>query len=362
MTKTYRVGLVGCGGMGRHHLRILKDLPEFEIVALCDISQEVVDQVGDEYAVEKRYTDFDQMYQHSNLDLVTVATQTRGHYAPTVAALEQGISVLCEKPIAIDLTEADQMVTAAKKSGAKLAINQQNHVNPGIQQAKTMVAEGAIGNVIMVRGRNKAGRKSGNEFMEMGTHVTDMMLCFGGVPTWCSGTIYNGNQLAGPKDIMQAKEMSPGDRDSGLVMGTKAIAHYGFDTGIIGEIHFIDYQPGMNDNYGIDILGSQGQLAVRTAGSAGQNLWHLPRPMEGTPTQLSDWQPVDLPDNLEKEPVITMYQRMTQAIETNTEPPSSGTEGRWAFEMIMGIYQSHREGRRVELPLTNRHHPLEEWH
>ena len=51
MTKTYRVGLVGCGGMGRHHLRILKDLPEFEIVALCDISQEVVDQVGDEYAV-----------------------------------------------------------------------------------------------------------------------------------------------------------------------------------------------------------------------------------------------------------------------------------------------------------------------
>ena len=362
MTKTYRVGLVGCGGMGRHHLRILKDLPEFEIVALCDISQEVVDRAGDEYAVKTRYTDFDHMYQYSSLDLVTVATQTRDHHAPTVAALEQGISVLCEKPIAIDLTEADQMVTAAKKSGAKLAINQQNHVNPGIQQAKTMVAEGAIGNVIMVRGRNKAGRKSGNEFMEMGTHVTDMMLCFGGVPTWCSGTIYNGNQLAGPKDIMQAKEMSPGDRDSGLVMGTKAIAHYGFNTGIIGEIHFIDYQPGMNDNYGVDILGSQGQLAVRTASSTGQNLWHLPRPMEGTPTQLSDWQPVDFPDNLEKEPVITMYQRMTQAIETNTEPPSTGTEGRWAFEMIMGIYQSHREGRRIELPLTNRHHPLEKWH
>jgi len=361
MTKTYRVGLVGCGGMGRHHLRILNGLPELEIVALCDIFQEAVDRVGAEYAVETRYTDFDQMYQHANLDLVTVATQTRDHHAPTVAALQQGISVICEKPIAIDLVEADQMVTASKASGAKLAINQQNHVNPGIQQAQTMAKEGAIGDVIMVRGRNKAGRKSGNEFMEMGTHVTDMMLCFGGIPTWCSGTIYKGNQLAGPKDIMQAKEMSPGDRDSGLVMGTRAIAHYGFDTGIMGEIHFIDYQPGMNDNYGIDILGSQGQLAVRTAGSAGQNLWHLPRPMEGTPTQLSDWQPINLPEDLEKEPVITMYQRMIQAIGTDTEPPSSGIEGRWAFEMIMGIYQSHREGRRVELPLTNRHHPLETW-
>ena len=361
MAKTYQVGLVGCGGMGRHHLRILNNLSEFKIAALCDIFQEAVDRAGDEYAVEKRYTDFDQMYQHANLDLVTVATQTRDHYAPTVAALQKGIPVLCEKPISIDLIEADQMVTTSEISGAKLAINQQNHVNPGIQQAQAMIEAGAIGEVIMIRGRNKAGRKSGNEFMEMGTHVTDMMLCFGGIPTWCSGTIYNGNQLAGPTDIMQAKEMSPTDRDSGLVMGTKAVAHYGFDTGIMGEIHFIDYQPGMSDNYGIDILGSQGQLAVRTSGPVGQNLWHLPRPMEGTPTQLADWQPVDLPDNLEKESVITMYQCMTQAIETGTQPPSSGIEGRWAFEMIMGIYQSHREGRRVELPLTNRRHPLEEW-
>ena len=164
MTKTYRVGLVGCGGMGRHHLRILNGLPELEIVALCDIFQEAVDRVGAEYAVETRYTDFDQMYQHANLDLVTVATQTRDHHAPTVAALQQGISVICEKPIAIDLVEADQMIAASKTSGAKLAINQQNHVNPGIQQAQTMAREGAIGDVIMVRGRNKAGRKSGNEF------------------------------------------------------------------------------------------------------------------------------------------------------------------------------------------------------
>ncbi|MCE2396105.1 hypothetical protein J4G02_16210, partial [Candidatus Poribacteria bacterium] len=81
-----------------------------------------------------------------------------------------------------------------------------------------MVKEGIIGDVILVRGRNKAGRKSGNEFMEMGTHVADMMLCFGGVPEWCSGTVYNEHQSAGPTDIMEAKEMSPRDRDSGLVM------------------------------------------------------------------------------------------------------------------------------------------------
>ncbi len=362
MSKTYRVGLVGCGGMGRHHLSVLKSLPEFEIAALCDVVPESLKRSGAEYGVAARYTDFERMYDEVDLDLVTVATQTRGHRAPTVAALKRGISVLCEKPIAIAPVEADEMVAAAEASGAKFAIHQQNHVNPGIRKAQAMVKAGVIGEVVLVRGRNKAGRKSGNEFMEMGTHIADMMLCFGGIPQWCSGTVYTGNRLAGPEDIMEAKEMSPRDRDSGLVMGTRAFAHYGFHGGLLGEIHFIDYAKTMNMNYGVDVLGTAGQLAVRATGGLTENLWHLPRPMEGTPAQLLDWKLVDLTDIGVEEPVVTMYRRMVHAIETDTQPPSSGEEGRWAFEMMMAIYQSHREGgRRVELPLADRRHPLVQW-
>ncbi|MCE2396106.1 Gfo/Idh/MocA family oxidoreductase [Candidatus Poribacteria bacterium] len=87
MSKTYRAGLVGCGGMGRHHLQVLNDLPEFELVALCDIFPDAVNKSGDEYGVEARYLDFDQMYDEANLDLVTIATQTRGHHAPCVRNL-----------------------------------------------------------------------------------------------------------------------------------------------------------------------------------------------------------------------------------------------------------------------------------
>jgi len=359
-SKMYQVGVVGCGGMGRHHLNVLKQLDEFEIAALCDIVPDTLTKVGEQYDVKAHYVDFEKMYDEMDLDMVVVATQTRGHCAPAVAALSRGISVLCEKPISIDLTEADEMVSAASKSGAKLAINQQNHVNPGIRKAQAMVEEGVIGEVILVRGRNKAGRKSGNEFMEMGTHVTDMMLCFGGIPQWCSGTVYNQNRIAKPEDIMEAKQMSPGDRDSGLVMGTRAIAHYGFDKGCLGELHFLGYRQGMSANYGVDILGEEGQLAVRCSGGIKENLWHLPRPMEGTPAQLSDWKLVDLSDIGVEEPIVTMYNQFVHAMETDTQPPSSGEEGRFAFEMIMGIYQSHKEGgRRIEIPLTDRKHPLE---
>lgn len=362
MSKKYRVGLVGCGGMGRQHLSTLKQLPDFEISAICDISPASLKKTGDEYGVNARYQDSEKMYDEIHPDIVVVATQTRGHLAPAVAALSRGISVLCEKPIAIDLVEADEIVAAAEKSGAKLAINQQNHVNAGIRKGQAMVKEGVIGEVIMVRGRNKCGRKSGNEFMEMGTHVTDMMMCFGGIPQWCAGTVYNEGRLAESKDIMEAKEMSPGDRDSGLVMGSRAIAHYGFRNGSLGEIQFLGYRPGMNNNYGVDVLGENGQLAYRGTGGLMQNLWYLPRPMEGTPSQYSDWQLVDLSDMNVEDPLLTMYRDFVAAMESDSQPPSSGEEGRWAFEMIMGIYQSHREGgRRVELPLADRKHPLEHW-
>jgi len=359
-SKKYSVGLVGCGGMGRHHLSAIKSLSEFEISAICDISEDSLAKTGDEYNVNDRFQDFDETYDKANLDFIIVATQTRGHVLPAVSALSKGISVICEKPIAIDLVEADQMVSASAKSGAKLAINQQNHVSPSIRKAQALVKDGLIGDIMMVRGRNKHGRKSGNEFMEMGTHITDMMMCIGGIPQWCAGTVYNQNRLADVNDIMESKEMSLRDRDSGLVMGTRAIATYGFKNGCLGEIHFLGYQPNIGSNYGIDILGEKGQIAVRAVDSLHKYLWHLPRPMEGAPSQYSDWQMIDTSDFGTENPLITMYRDFVHAIDTDTQPPSSGEEGRWAFEMILGIYQSHREGgSRIELPLADRRHPLE---
>jgi len=359
--KRYRVALVGCGGMGRQHLKVLKELTDFEVVGLCDVSAEMLEQ-AQAISGGRNYADCEAMYEAGKPDIIIVATQTRGHCAPSVAALQRGIAVLCEKPIAIDLAEADAMVVAAEKSGAKLAINQQNHVNAGIRRAQEMVQSGVIGDLVLVRGRNKCGRKSGNEFMEMGTHVTDMMLCFGGAPEWCSGTIYWQGKLAGADAVMEAKEMSPKDRDSGPVLGERAVGQYGFAGGVLGEVHFLGYQTLMNDNYGVDILGTAGQLSVRASRKIDPCLWHLPRPMEGTPDDLADWQAVVLGETARQDPLAQMYYGLVNAIERDEEPPSSGREGRTAFEMVLGLYQSHRmDGRRINLPLEERAHPLEVW-
>ncbi|MBI2192689.1 MAG: Gfo/Idh/MocA family oxidoreductase [Planctomycetes bacterium] len=359
-----RVGLVGCGGMGRTHIRTLQGLRGFKVVGLCDIAQAAADRAGQDFGVSARFTDFEKMLDAVELDLVVVATHPRWHRAPTVAAARRRIHVLCEKPMALDLAEADEMVEAARESGVRLAIHQQNHVNPGIRKAQAMVAEGRIGEVLLVRGRNKAGRRSGNEVVEMGTHVADMMMCFGGIPRWVAATVLSEGRFGTRADVMDALEMSPKDHDSGWVMGTRAVAAYGFDRGILGEVHFLGYAQMMRPNYGVDVLGTEGQLAVRAAAGVveGSNLWHLPRPMEGTPSQASDWRSVDLSDMGVENPIVTMYRRMSEAIKSGNEPPSSGIEGRWALEMMLGIYESHRQdGRRIPLPLADRQHPLERW-
>ena len=72
--------------------------------------------------------------------------------------------------------------------------------------------------------------------------------------------------------------------------------------------------------------------------------------------------PDDELDEQAEDAVVTMYRELLAARDQGREPPGSGAEGRWAFEMILGIYQSHREGgRRIDLPMPERRHPLEVW-
>ena len=82
MASSCRTVLVGCGGMGRQHLKIIRGMPDFEIAGICDVFDEAIADAGDAFGVSGRYSDFERMYDETRPDLVVVATQTRGHRAP----------------------------------------------------------------------------------------------------------------------------------------------------------------------------------------------------------------------------------------------------------------------------------------
>ena len=364
--KRYRAALIGCGGMSKSHLPALYEIAEIDVVAVCDIDAGRLHAVADAFNVEKRYIDYHAMFAAERLDLVAIATQGPQHCAATVAAAEHGVHVLCEKPMALDLAEADRMVEACAKAGVKLAINHQATVRPSLKRMRAMIENGDIGEVVLVRGNNKSGRKAGNELMEMGTHVFDRMQYLGGAPTWCMAHLTWQGEAATIADAMDSQEMSPRDRASGLVLGERAYALFGMSRAPVGECQFLGYEKTDSRQYSVDVLGVKGQLSLRGTGTQRGNsdLFHLPVPASH-PADLQEeplWQRIDVPEELDpglgEQGITPILQELIKSIETGSEHPCSGEAGRFNLEMVMGIYASHLSGQRVSIPLADRAHPL----
>ncbi len=359
-----RAAVVGCGGMGRCHLSALQKMEELELVAACDVMQATLDRRAEEFTMPRTFTDLSAMLEEVRPEVVAVATQTRQHREVVLACAEAGVrGILCEKPLALDLAECDEMLDACTRHGVQMAVNHQGHLRPTTLRAQAMVEQGVIGDLLVVRGVNKGGRKCGNELMEMGTHTTDRMICFGGHATWCHAFVTWDGRAATAADIMDAQEMSPRDRDSGLVLGHRLFAQYGFQRAPFGEMAMYAWEKTLA--YGVDLIGTRGQLMLRGSRMDG-GLLHLDSPIFDPTRGLDQWNPVT---GLPEEPVwgsmddsvCVMYQHLLRAIETGEPHPSSGDVGRHALEMVMAIYESHRRGARVALPLQDRTHPLDRW-
>ena len=268
--------------------------------------------------------------------------------------------------MALDLAETDRMIEACEKANVKLAINHQATVRPSLKRMRDMIENGDIGDVILVRGNNKSGRKAGNELMEMGTHVFDRMQFLGGAPQWCLAHLTWEGKAATIDDAMDSQEMSPRDRASGPVLGERAYALFGMARAPVGECQFLGYEHTNKYVYSADVLGTKGQLSLRGTGTRGgdSDLFHLPVPAF-YPADLQDapqWQRIEVPEELDprlgKESITPILQELIKSIETGSEHPCSGEAGRFNLEMVMAMYTSHLSGQRVDIPLAQRTHPL----
>lgn len=114
MTDKIRIGVIGLGIMGEQYARIYRAHPLAEVTAICTRRRERLDEIGDKYGIQERYTDFAEMLVRAPIDAVCVATPDFAHYAPVKAAIEAGKHVLCEKPFTTDLREADELLALSR--------------------------------------------------------------------------------------------------------------------------------------------------------------------------------------------------------------------------------------------------------
>jgi len=146
-----RVGIIGCGAIAqRRHLPEYAFNENVEIVAVCDINEERVNEVAEKYRA-KAYLNYEELLSNSELDAVSVCLPNYLHAPVSIAALNAGLHVLCEKPMATSAQEAKAMIAAAEKNGKKLMIGHNQRFVPSHQKARQLIESGEVGKIYSFR-------------------------------------------------------------------------------------------------------------------------------------------------------------------------------------------------------------------
>lgn len=151
--KPIRIAIIGTGYRAWAHLAILKAIPGYHVVALADPTPENLDHAATMAPGAKTYTDYRKMLaERKDIDAVVVITPSFLHAEVTIAALEHGYPVLCEKPMATRVEDANRMMEASRKAGKPLYIGFQKRLVPMTNKMRDLAAAGEIGKIEFVSG------------------------------------------------------------------------------------------------------------------------------------------------------------------------------------------------------------------
>ncbi|WP_404347974.1 Gfo/Idh/MocA family oxidoreductase [Sutcliffiella horikoshii] len=201
-----RMGIIGVGGIAqnRHIPTFLKMQEKVTITAISDVNEETARMVGEKFGVANVYAHYADMFEH--VDAVTICTPNKFHAEITIAALEAGLHVFCEKPMAMRPDECEAMIAAAEKSGKQLAIAYHYRFMKESVAAKRLVDADEIGRPIVARAKGMRRRKvpgwgvftnkelqGGGSLIDYGCHLLDLSLWLLGnpKPVEVMGTTYN---------------------------------------------------------------------------------------------------------------------------------------------------------------------------
>ena len=152
MTEVVKVCMLGAGRVGKLHSGTLRRyVPDGDVVALVDAQEEILNETGDEFEIDERYTSLEQALDKSQFDAVVITTPTFTHKEIAVLSAEHGKHVFLEKPMAMDLEECDAIIQACETHGALLQLGFMRHFDPDFSLAYERIQAGEIGEPTLVK-------------------------------------------------------------------------------------------------------------------------------------------------------------------------------------------------------------------
>lgn len=187
-----KIGIIGCGGIANgKHLPSLAKIKNIEIVAFCDVVEERAELAREAYGTKdaKAYTDYKELLKDESIDVIHVCTPNISHAEISIASMEAGKHVMCEKPMAKTSKEANAMVETMKKTGKKLTIGYQNRFRKDSQHLHTLCENGELGEIYNAKAHAIRRRavptwgvfldeeaQGGGPLIDIGTHALDLTL------------------------------------------------------------------------------------------------------------------------------------------------------------------------------------------
>ena len=365
--KPWRVAIIGHTGRGNygHGLDTMwREVPGTEVVAVADADAVGLAAAQKKLGLARGFADCGRMLREVQPDLVAIGPRhVDQHRDLALAAIEAGVRGLyLEKPFCRTLAEADEIIAACDRRGAKLALAHRNRYHPALPVAARLVREGAIGRPLEYRLRGKEDARGGAlDLWVLGSHLFNLAHFFAGAPQACSATL-----LQAGRPVVRA-DVGEGAEGVGPLAGNEVHARFDMADGLPAFFDSVQNAGTKEAGFGLQVVGTQGVLDLRIDE---EPLVHL---LAGSPFDpqrpARAWQPVTSAGAGAPEPLADIRRRvgghvapaldLLAAIEENREPLCSARDGRVVLEMTMGIFESHlQQGRRVALPLVRRDHPL----
>lgn len=365
--KKYRVGIIGHTGKGNygHGLdTVWKNFPDqFEVVGLADANADAVNAAVERTGAAKGFTDYLKMLKETRPEILAICPRwIDRHHEYAMAAAEHGCHVFIEKPFCPTLEQADEIVREFEMRHLKLCIAYQSHYSPVLDAAKKLIADGAIGEPLEIRGRGKEDSRGGGEDLwVLGSHVLDLFRAFCGNVATCRAEMFENGKPVTKANVKQ------GNEGLGPLAGDEIHAEYTFkDSRVRGYFSSVRNRGGSPSRFGLQIFGSQGIIDFYTnyltpAFILRDSSWSPGRTDKKWEPISSNGigQPERLPNAGPHGGNMATVLDLVSAIEQDRPTRCNIEDARASQEMILGVFESHRQGGNpVTFPLENRKHPL----
>lgn len=347
MVEKVRFGIIGTGigaNFCANGLKMIADEGIAELTAVTSQREERAKEFASKWGLEYWYTDYRRMLREAPIDAVIISTPHYQHYPMAIDSIDAGKHVLVDKPIAISLQEADEIILEAKRRGVKLGVILQSRFDPTIRKVKGAVDNGLFGNLILGEAivewfraqeyynsspwRGRWSTEGGGALINQAIHTIDLLIWIMGQPKYLWAQMGTFTHKIEVEDLAVAVIRFRNEA-IGVIQGSTAI------------------YPGLPTK--LEIHGTKGTAIIE-----GESLkrWSIMGReeivSEGIKEGLKSWA---RPELVPAANHASLLRDFAKAIIEGREPFVDGIEGRRSLEVIIAIYESARKNMILSFPL-----------